>query len=111
MQYAALAVALAIAWLVPVQPLLGLPFLLRLVAAGALAFAPIFCANVIFAARFESTGGSTAAFGANLLGALLGGTLEYVSLIIGYRALLIVAGLLYLAAFALTPRGARRRVA
>jgi len=110
-QYATLAVALAIAWLVPVQPLLGLPFLLRLVAAGALAFAPIFCANVIFAARFESTGGSTAAFGANLLGALLGGTLEYVSLIIGYRALLIVAGLLYLAAFALTPRGARRRVA
>jgi len=110
-QYAALAVALAIAWLVPVQPLLGLPFLLRLAAAGALAFAPIFCANVIFAARFKSTGGSTAAFGANLLGALLGGTLEYISLMIGYQALLIVAGLLYLAAFVLTPRNVTARAA
>jgi hypothetical protein len=76
------------------------------VAAIALAFAPIFCANLIFAARFADTSGSTAAFGANLLGALLGGTLEYASLIVGYRALLILAAVLYLVAFVLKPRRA-----
>jgi hypothetical protein len=39
------------------------------------------------------------AFGANLLGAMIGGTLEYASLVTGYRALLIVASLLYGLAF------------
>jgi hypothetical protein len=39
------------------------------------------------------------AFGANLLGAMIGGTLEYASLVTGYRALLIAAGLLYGLAF------------
>jgi len=35
---------------------------------------------------------------------MVGCYLEYVSLLTGYRNLLILAGLLYLAAFALTPR-------
>lgn len=39
------------------------------------------------------------AFAANLLGAMAGGTLEYVSLITGYRFLLIMAGVLYGLAF------------
>ena len=34
---------------------------------------------------------------------MLGGMLEYASLITGYRALLIVAGLIYLLAFLLRP--------
>ena len=68
--------------------------------------APIFVANLIFASRFADTSGSTAAFGANLLGAVLGGTLEYGSLLIGYRALLLLAAALYLLAFILKPRRA-----
>jgi hypothetical protein len=44
---------------------------------------------------------SNLAFGANLLGAMVGGVLEYVSLITGYRALLIVVAALYAAAFGL----------
>lgn len=102
--YALLAVTLAVAWLVPAGALLSLPVAPRLAAAVALAFAPIFCANIIFAQRLADTSRSTAAFGANLLGALLGGTLEYLSLATGYRALLIVAAALYLLAFLLTPR-------
>jgi len=42
---------------------------------------------------------STTAFAANLLGAMVGGTLEYLSLITGYRFLLIVTGVLYGLAF------------
>jgi hypothetical protein len=102
--YALLALTLLIGYAVPAESLLGLEWWLRLATAIALAFAPIFVANLIFSQRLAATSESTSAFGANLLGALLGGTLEYLSLITGYRALLILAGLLYLIAFALTPR-------
>jgi Spermine/spermidine synthase domain len=104
--YLLLAGTLAVAYAVPLSTLLSLAVPLRLMAAIALAFAPIFCANLIFAARFADTSGSTAAFGANLLGALLGGTLEYASLLVGYRALILLAAALYLVAFALKPRHA-----
>jgi hypothetical protein len=99
--------ALLLAWLVPSSWLLSLPVPLRLVAAVTIAFLPIFAANVVFAKRFADTAEGTTAFGANLLGAMVGGCLEYVALLIGYQALLIVAALLYLAAFVLLPRAAR----
>jgi SAM-dependent methyltransferase len=101
--YALLAASLALAWLVPVQWILGLPLELRLVVSVALAFTPIFCANIVFAKRFADTANATAAFGANLLGAVLGGCLEYLSLIVGHRGLLLIAASLYLFAFAFMP--------
>jgi hypothetical protein len=64
-----------------------------------LAFLPIFIANLVFAQRFRDTEGATAAFGANLLGAMVGGLLEYASLVIGYRNLLLVVAAVYGAAF------------
>jgi hypothetical protein len=64
-----------------------------------LAFLPIFTANLVFTQRFKSTSASATAFGANLLGAMFGGLLEYASLIIGYRMLLVVVALLYGLAF------------
>ena len=69
--------AVAVNWLVPGRALLALPFLPRLVVAVVLAFLPIFAANLVFANRFRDTVDSTAAFGANLLGAMVGGLLEY----------------------------------
>jgi hypothetical protein len=103
--YAALLVAVAVNWLVPGSTLLGLSTVPRLVAAVSLAFAPIFLANLVFSERFRETERSTAAFGANLLGAMLGGILEYSSLAIGYRHLLLIVAALYGAAFLLRPRG------
>ncbi len=97
--YGALAVALAVAWAVPQDSLLGLSPVLRFVLATVIAFAPIFLANLVFAQRFQGVGSSTTAFGANLLGAIVGGILEYLSLITGYRFLLIVVGVLYGLAF------------
>jgi hypothetical protein len=79
--------------------LLGFDAPLRFVLAVALAFAPIVLANLIFAQRFRDTAASTVAFGANLLGAMVGGMLEYGSLIVGYRALLPIVALLYALAF------------
>jgi hypothetical protein len=102
--YPVLLLLLAIAWLVPQESLLALSSVPRFLAAVALAFAPIFMANLVFAQRFRESTSATVAFAANLLGAIVGGMIEYVSLISGYRFLLIVVGGLYALAFVLTPR-------
>ncbi|WP_433442763.1 spermidine synthase [Nonomuraea sp. CA-141351] len=102
--YGVLLAGLLLAWLVPNAWLLSLPLPLRAVAAVTVAFLPIFAANVVFAKRFADTADATTSFGANLLGAMVGGCLEYAALVIGYKGLLIVAALLYLGAMALLPR-------
>jgi uncharacterized membrane protein YgaE (UPF0421/DUF939 family) len=84
--------------------LLSLSPVPRFVAAVALAFAPIFVANLVFAQRFRQVGSATTAFAANLLGAIVGGMVEYLALVTGYRFLLVVVGVLYALAFLTTPR-------
>ena len=80
-----------------VQPdwLLPLPFVPRLVVAVLLAFLPIYLANIAFAKRFSEAGDSQAAFAVNILGAIVGGCLEYAALLTGYANLLIVVGVIY----------------
>ncbi len=97
--YTALIAALALAWLIPQDALLDLPMVLRFAAGSALAFAPVFLANLVFAQRFAGVETAGTAFAANLLGAMVGGTLEYIALITGYRFILIVIGVLYALAF------------
>jgi SAM-dependent methyltransferase len=97
--YASLGVALAVAAVVPASWLLGLPVGWRVLASVTVAFLPIFMANVVFASRFADTADATTAFGVNLLGAMVGGCLEYLALVIGYPALIGLAAILYLCAF------------
>ena len=97
--YVALFVALGIAFLVPPESLLIDPPWLRYVAAGVLAFAPVFLANLVFSYSFRETKTADMAFASNLLGAMVGGMLEYIALITGYQSLLIVVALLYLLAY------------
>ncbi len=93
--YAGLLAALAAAWLIPQDALLDLSLVPRFVAGVTIAFLPVFMANLLFAVRFKGVGSSTVAFGANLLGAMVGGALEYLALIFGFNALLIVVAVLY----------------
>jgi hypothetical protein len=97
--YMGLAASLLVGIVVPPTALLALGPIPRFAAAAGIAFAPIFLANLIFAQRFRESASSTTAFGANLLGAMVGGLLEYAALIVGYKALLVLAGALYAAAF------------
>ena len=90
--------SLAVAFLIPNATLLGLPVPVRLVAAIAIAFAPIFFANLLFTSRFKNAQNTTAAFAANLFGAMIGGCLEYLSLVLGYQWLIAVAALIYVIA-------------
>lgn len=102
--YAVLFVSIAVAWAIPPERLLELSIGPRFIAAVALAFAPIFVANLVFAQRFKDTSKTTVAFGANLLGAMLGGVVEYAAIAVGYRTLLLVVAAFYALAFVLERR-------
>jgi hypothetical protein len=97
--YLVLLATIAVAWAIEPGSLLSLSPVPRFLAAVAIAFAPILIANLVFTQRFKDVGSSTTAFGANLLGAMVGGVLEYIALITGYRMLLLVVALAYGAAF------------
>lgn len=102
--YVALAATLAVAYLVPSQALLFEPAWLRYLAASAIAFAPVFAANLLFAYSFRDAARADTAFASNLIGATLGGALEYTALVTGYQQLLLLVALLYLAALLFATR-------
>lgn len=108
--YSLLFGTLLLAWATPNELLLSLPFFLRFMAATMLAFFPILAANLIFSKRFGQTVNSTAALGANMMGAVAGGLLEYISLLIGYRHLLLVVVGLYLLAILFMQRSEKHQL-
>jgi hypothetical protein len=92
-----LFVALAAGYLVPTATLLAVASpALRYLVALALVFSPIFLANLVFSRELRDAEVATRALGWNLLGAVVGGGLEYASLLIGTRALLWIAAGCYL---------------
>lgn len=96
--YVALGLSLVAVFLVPPERLLFDPPVLRYVAASGLAFLPVFFANLVFTASFRDTRSADMAFASNVLGAVAGGCLEYLALIVGYRDLaILIAGLYGLA--------------
>ncbi len=99
--YVALLGSLVLGWMVTPEQLLGLALVPRFVAATAVSFAPILFGNLIFAQRFRAVGSSAAAFGINLLGAIVGGVLEYGAVVVGYRNLMFVVAILYTLAYLL----------
>lgn len=90
---------IACAYFVPFNRIPGSATLVGLIAAIVFAI-PIFFAGLLFASEFRNAESPAAALGANILGAVVGGLLENVSLIIGMKALLAVAALLYVLAAA-----------
>jgi predicted membrane-bound spermidine synthase len=99
--YLALGVSLATAYLLPPDTLLLDPPAIRYIVASAVAFTPVFLANLCFAHSFRDTRAADMAFASNLLGAVAGGALEYLALISGYQVLLIIIGGLYATAYVL----------
>ena len=99
--YAGLFGSIGLAIALPPASLLLEPAWLRYVIAAALAFAPIFFANLVFSYSFRDTKAADMAFASNLLGAVVGGAVEYVALVTGYSALLFLVAGLYLLAWGL----------
>ena len=73
---------------------------------GLLVFSPVFCAGLMFSSSFKESSETATDFGANLLGAMVGGVGEYLSLLAGYRFLLILVAICYVLAMV-----SRRRIA
>ena len=95
-----LLLSLLVLWAMPVGALNALPTLARGVLGGLLVGIPIGFAGVIVSARLQKTAKPAASLGSNLLGTVVGGCLEYMSMWTGLRALVLVAGLFYALAMA-----------
>ncbi|MDP9099305.1 MAG: spermidine synthase [Verrucomicrobiota bacterium] len=76
----------------------------RYVIASSLIFAPVFLANVIFSNSFRETELADVAFASNLLGIMVGGMLEYFSMLAGYHMLLVAVIAFYFLAMVLRAR-------
>ena len=94
--YAGLFGTLALNYLVPTNALFFESLLVRAVVATGMYCAPVFFAGMIFISSFKQVGFRAEAFGSNLLGALVGGLLESLSYLIGIKALVVAAAVLYL---------------
>jgi SAM-dependent methyltransferase len=102
--YTGLFVVLALDYLLQLQGLLQYGFWVQVGAAGVRVAAPLFFSGIIFARWFERTSTPAAALGANLVGAVIGGLLEYTSLVIGLRELYLLAMAFYGASFLISWR-------
>lgn len=87
----------------PEALLLGNP-ILRYILASLLAFTPVFLANIIFTNSFRDSETADIAFASNLLGIMVGGGMEYFSMLFGYRLLLIPVIVFYACALLLRLR-------
>ena len=89
--YAGLFAVLVLNYLIPLQVVLSLDFSVQVAFAGIRVGAPLFFAGIIFARYVQEARELSAAIGANLIGAVVGGLLEYTSLIFGLRPLYLFA--------------------
>src|SRR4051812_8538460 len=95
---AALLALIAVNYLVPVGRVTFDSRLAESLFYGLLVFSPVFCAGLLFSSSFKESSSTAEDFGANLLGAMVGGVGEYLSLLAGYQFLLILVAGCYLLA-------------
>ena len=107
--YGGLMLAVGLDLLIPLQSLLGLDPSIRGLVGAVILFLPIFFAGLIFSRSFAASEHSERDLGSNILGAVVGGCLENVGVLIGYRWLLLVSAGLYLLSWAAVGTGDGRR--
>lgn len=108
--YVGLMATMVAAYAIPANALFYDSMLARAAAGAALYCSPVFFAGLIFITSFREQGFRAEAFGSNLVGSLVGGLLESLSYVIGIKALVIVAAVLYLASAATARKGAAKAV-
>lgn len=97
--YALLLGSLLAWYFFPREALNALAFGPRALVGTGLVVLPLFFAGVIFARLFSRRTATNLAFGANLLGAVIGGAMEATSLVWGIRALTLLAIAFYVLSF------------
>jgi hypothetical protein len=94
--YAPLVLSMVVLILTPNDFILGLPFAVRLAWSLIMVPLPVFFAGLIFSTTFRESKDASACFGANLIGATIGGFLEYLGMAIGFNAVSILVIIAYL---------------
>jgi len=97
--FLALFLTLAVSYAVRPSLLLPLPLLARGIAGGLANALPVAVAGLLFSTLLSRSADAAGSLGSNLLGAMLGGCLEYLSMATGLRFLTVMAMLIYGAAF------------
>jgi hypothetical protein len=87
---------LALLYLVPRENILVFGFAGRLLWTLLVVPLPVFFAGIIFSTTFRDAAAPSAVFGANLIGAMLGGFCEYLGMAIGNHRLLLIIIVAYL---------------
>jgi SAM-dependent methyltransferase len=98
--YLPLLLSLVFLYFVPRDTILGLPFTSRLLWTVFIVPLPIFFAGLIFSTTFRDGGDASTLLSANLIGATIGGFLEYLAMAIGTRDLLLIVGAAYIGSMA-----------
>jgi hypothetical protein len=94
-----LLVTVAIGYFVPTHVLLAIGSRsVRAAAAGVIFLAPVYFAGVLFATLIENEESFYQAYASNVLGAMVGGACEYLSLVVGFKVLVLVTLAFYVAA-------------
>jgi hypothetical protein len=96
--FAGLAASVVLLWAFPIAALNSLGIVARGICGGLLNGLPVAFAGVIVSVRLSQARNASAALGSNLLGSVIGGCLEYVSMLVGFRATALLALALYLCA-------------
>jgi len=102
--YALLGMSLLLNYVLPVSTFLGLGYWARSLLGVFWAALPMFFSAILFAVHFRSARNIGWVFGSNLVGAVLGGFLEYSSMATGLNFLFVMAAVFYLISF-LSTRG------
>ena len=89
---------LALNYLIPIGRMAFDSRVAESVFYAALVFSPILCAGLLFGSAIARSTALTRDYGTNLLGAMVGGVGEYLSLVTGFRALLFVIAACYVGA-------------
>ena len=104
--YGLLALSLIALWLLPLEPLFELDLASRAAIAGLAVAVPVFFAGIIFSSELRSRSDAAAALGSNLCGAVVGGLLENLALLMGLKAVVMLALVFYLVSMLVAIRGA-----
>ena len=102
--YAPLIATLLLLYLVKRDSILALSFDQRLLWSVLVVPLPIFFAGLIFSTTFRQGSNPSSFFGANLIGAMIGGFSEYLSMIMGNQNLMFLIIGAYLVSLALRTR-------
>jgi hypothetical protein len=106
--YLLLIVSLLLSYFLPLDTLLSQGVWLRITLGSLVASLPLFFAGIIFSTSLKKTCSVEVAFGSNLLGSVVGGLLEYSSLVFGLQNLMILALAMYVGSFLALGRGGNK---